>query len=160
LLYSLLLIIALGIGFYTLGRWRKLPLTERKGFVQKAMLWFAAGVILLLVLTGRAPWLMGILAALLALAARAAQLLPYIAMFKKLMGSGTGEAKSNSSVSSSPRSAMSKEEAADILGVDVAASSEEVRLAHKKLIQKLHPDRGGSDALAKQINTAKDVLLG
>lgn len=158
--YSLLLIAALAGGFYILARWRKLPLTERKGFVQKVILWSCAGIILALVLAGRAPWLMGILAALLALAARAAQFVPYIAMFKKLLSGDSGKAKSDSSVSSPADLLMSRQQAADILGVEVDASSEEVRIAHKKLIQKLHPDRGGSDALAKQINKAKDILLG
>ena len=55
---------------------------------------------------------------------------------------------------------MSHQEAADLLGIDVESNEEEVRLAHKKLMQKIHPDRGGSDALASQINQAKDTLLG
>jgi len=154
-----LIIAAVGSGIYALSHWRKLPAAERKGFAQKAILWTAAATILALVLAGRAPWLMGLLAALLALAARAAQLLPYIAIFKKILGGRSNSAQSDSAVGSPSDSIMSRQEAADILGVEVNATRDEVRLAHKKLIQKLHPDRGGSDALAKQINTAKDVLL-
>jgi len=154
-----LIIAAVGSGIYALSHWRKLPAAERKGFAQKAILWTAAATILALVLAGRAPWLMGLLAALLALAARAAQLLPYIAIFKKILGGQSNRAQSDSAVGSPSDSIMSRQEAADILGVEVNATRDEVRLAHKKLIQKLHPDRGGSDALAKQINTAKDVLL-
>ena len=60
---------------------------------------------------------------------------------------------------SSNNQAMNKQQAAEILGIDVDASVEDVRSAHKRLMQKMHPDRGGSDALAKQINLAKDVLL-
>ena len=55
---------------------------------------------------------------------------------------------------------MSKEMAAEILGLPVEANADEIRLAHKRLMQKIHPDRGGSEALAKQINQAKDVLIG
>ncbi len=54
---------------------------------------------------------------------------------------------------------MSRSEALDILGLDDAASDDEVVEAHKRLIQKLHPDRGGSTFLAAKINQAKDLLL-
>ena len=54
---------------------------------------------------------------------------------------------------------MTVEEAYAVLGLARGATPEEIREAHHRLMDKLHPDHGGSDYLATQINRARDVLL-
>ncbi|MEH6471777.1 MAG: DnaJ domain-containing protein [Halopseudomonas sp.] len=55
---------------------------------------------------------------------------------------------------------ISTDEAYRILGLEPGASAEEITQAHKRMMQKMHPDRGGSNYLAAKINQAKQRLLG
>ena len=54
---------------------------------------------------------------------------------------------------------MTKEEAYKVLGLEAGAAAADVRKAHRRLMQRLHPDIGGTSFLAARINEAKDVLL-
>lgn len=58
------------------------------------------------------------------------------------------------------RGAMTAREARETLGVDAEAGPDAIAAAHRRLMQRAHPDRGGSPDLARRLNEARAVLLG
>ena len=54
---------------------------------------------------------------------------------------------------------MSTAEALEMLGLKPGSSEQEIRAAYAHLIKRVHPDVGGTDWFAKQLNAARDALL-
>ena len=52
-----------------------------------------------------------------------------------------------------------RSEAYDLLGIDENASIGDINRAHKELITRLHPDKGGSSYLSARINEARDIIM-
>jgi hypothetical protein len=70
-----------------------------------------------------------------------------------------GRPREDSFTSARPGGPMSKSEALRILGLTLGATPEDIRAAHRRMLQEHHPDRGGDPDMAARINQARDVLL-
>jgi hypothetical protein len=71
-----------------------------------------------------------------------------------------GQPKADSyTATARPGGPMAKAEALKILGLQLGATAEEIRAAHRRKLQDHHPDRGGDPDMAARINQARDVLL-
>lgn len=54
----------------------------------------------------------------------------------------------------------SVKEARRILGVSSDASHTEIATAHRALVSRIHPDKGGDPIAAARANAARDLLIG
>lgn len=63
------------------------------------------------------------------------------------------------SAAGAPAGPMTRRQALEILGLGDQPTRQEIIAAHRRLMQKVHPDRGGSKYLAQQLNEAKARLL-
>jgi DnaJ-class molecular chaperone len=75
-----------------------------------------------------------------------------------MIRSGSSGNQSDGQFKSTSINNPSNDEAYEILGLPPSATKDDVIKAHKRLMQRIHPDRGGSDYLAAKINAAKDQL--
>lgn len=124
---------------------------RRRAWLQAGLITLAL-VMLFLAITGRMHWLGALIAGLLPFVKSA---FPWLLRLLPFLRARRQQQKNSPKPSGNP----SKQEAYEILGLKEGASKEEILAAHKRLMQKAHPDRGGSDWLASRINSAKETLL-
>ena len=115
--------------------------------------------------TGRLHWLAAAAAALLPFMRRAFTLLfrlsPLLGrLFTAFRQRPGASGASGRGAGAAAGGAMTRQQALRILGLAAGASRQEILDAHRRLMAKNHPDRGGSTFIAQQLNEAKQVLLG
>lgn len=155
MLQILIAVTLLGLLFY----WVMKLLELNRNLSRSALLWAVIAIaVALLAFTGRLGWVVPLIGAIVALLIRSVQALaPYFPLLEKLWRerrkpeAGSAARKGNTT--------MTRAEAFAILGLSENASREEIIAAHRRLMQKVHPDRGGSDYLASQLNRARDILI-
>lgn len=143
------------------SRYKKMDTTEQRATLWRLGTGIFLGLLVVLVITGRLHWVGAAIGALLPFLRIAAnvlmQALPFWLSRRKEQTQENTQASPSTSV-------MTPQEAMEILGLtgdlhSGQVTQESVLDAHRRLIQKVHPDRGGNDYLAAKINQARDVLL-
>ncbi len=158
----IIILIAALISTIYLWAWLKSRYQQQgRPFAIKASLVACALLLVGLAAIGKVHWLGALLASGLAglrfLLPIVFKSLPLFAPFLKR--ASAEQANANSNPNTGNNSDMTKNEAFAVLGLDSSATEEDIVMAHRRLIQKLHPDTGGNEYLATQLNLAKDVLL-
>lgn len=113
--------------------------------------------------TGRLHWLAAAFAALLPFLRRGLGLLVrFYPLFGRLFTAFRQRqgAHQKAGAGGAGPGAMSRREALSILGLGANASRREIIDAHRRLMARNHPDKGGSNFIAQQLNEAKRTLLG
>jgi hypothetical protein len=159
----LLLLLPVMVIYFVIRWFQATPAQEINKKVKKLAWLFVILLLLLLAATGKLNVVFAMLGVVIAFIVRLMPVLlnyaPQLHRVWQLFGAS--QRQQNDSHSSRPvsRGGMSRAEALDVLGLKPNASKQEIIDAHRKLISKLHPDRGGSDYLAAQINLAKKTLI-
>ncbi|MDX9873335.1 MAG: hypothetical protein RBS88_00375 [Spongiibacteraceae bacterium] len=167
MLRLLLVVAVIAAYFYFRRVAARLPPAQRRRLMFRAIVIGAIAGLTALAVTGRMHWAAPLLAALIPLL-RGVVVLAMPLLVRLLgervrprpdpHGPASGD-KGRQQPPPGPRG-MQRSEALATLGLSDPVSRDDIIQAHRRLIQRVHPDRGGSDYLAARINLAKDVLLG
>ena len=143
-----MLILALGVALLLGWLWVRSETVRRGGWRVAAGLFALALIMVGAVVTIKGEWWVG---------------LPLVGV--ALLSAASGRINRGPRPAGDPRppraepEGMGVTEARSILGVEPGATSTEIRAAYKRLMQRAHPDKGGTAGLAAQLNAARDRLL-
>lgn len=153
---SPIVIIILGTLLVSGMLWIKTVPAHRKGAaVFKLLILVLVAIIVILTVTGRLHWIGALAAGCFLLYKKYNAVLKVAPILRFFFG----KKGKHSTQQPSHNSQMTRQEALKVLDLEEGCSSQEIIQAHRKLMQKLHPDHGGNSYLAAQVNEARAVLL-
>ena len=137
--------LALAFGLFLAWMWTRSEVLRRGGWRVGAGLLSVALVVVGAVLTIRNDWFIG---------------LPMVMLGLLAALGGRVQRRPRTAGPAAPRDdGMSLAEARSLLGVEAGATPAEIKAAYTRLMQRAHPDKGGTAGLAAQLNAARDRLL-
>jgi len=155
------LIILIAVIAIALILWHKIG-KARGAERKKLVLWSIVGSVVVLLgilaVTGHLNVITAAIAGAVALLPKLLQFAKYLPFINRLYAQ-QNQQQNQQSPPTRGKQAMSIEEAMEVLALKPGYTNDDVIQAHRRMMQKMHPDRGGSDYLAAQINNAKDTLL-
>jgi hypothetical protein len=143
-----MLYLALAVALFVGWMWTRSEVIRRGGWRVGAGLLAVVLVVVGVAVSIRGEWIVGLPLVLLALASAAGG-----RMNRRPHAQSAPESELR------PVGGMSAAEARSILGVGADATPEEIKAAYARLMQRAHPDKGGTTGLAAQLNAARDRLL-
>ena len=154
----IILIAVIGIALILWQKIRKTRGPERK----KLILWTVIGSVIavlgILAVTGHLNIITAMIASAIALLPKLFQFVRYIPFISRLYAQNKQQNEQQAHPTRGKQK-MSRDEAMEVLALKPDYTADDVIQAHRRMMQKVHPDRGGSDYLAAQINQAKETLL-
>jgi hypothetical protein len=153
---SILIVAAMALVRYL----RRQPATVRRSLLIKYIFYGLGGLTIVLAATGKIHWLGAAIAAMIPVASKLGiwglRFFPLFQQWRRHKQSNHSKQHGNSAMN---YSVANYEEALALFGLTATADKKQIIQRHRELMQKHHPDRGGSNDLAAQINEAKEILL-
>ncbi len=131
---------------------------SRKPIVTLAIIMLVLALVVMIA-TGRLHWLSAAITGAIPFLRRLVQLIRFAPLLKRLFPGLFRPGATRSQPRPQAKSSLTKDQARAMLEVAPGAGREDIVQAHRRLMARNHPDRGGSNYIAAQLNEAKELLL-